>query len=336
MRILYIGHYTPGCTTYMRGEHLKIILKPTLFAVADIDIVHAKVNSMVKSLGWRFKKGPLIKQINQLIRKIIEQHKNFDIVWVDKGVFIEPAILVQLKQAGAKLIHYTPDTAFFHNRSNLFYKALAVYDHCITTKSFEIDHYKKRGAKNVLFCTQGYDPTLHKPYHLSEEKSGVVFIGLNEPSREEMISALLQAGVSVKLAGARWKRFVKKQSNPLLSYYGRGLFGEAYARLISESQIGLGLLSKKFPEMHTTRTFEIPACGTLLATEANNEVKTFYADTDALIFTNKDTLVSGILQMLNDTQQLKQRTANGLQKVVTGGYDYESILRNLLKQMQVL
>ena len=32
-----------------------------------------------------------------------------------------------------------------------------------------------------------------------------------------------------------------------------------------------GLLAKWVPELHTTRTFEIPACGTALVTERNSE-----------------------------------------------------------------
>jgi spore maturation protein CgeB len=320
----------------MRGQHLKSILKPDLFAVADIDIVNSTLNPLAKSLGWRFKVGPLIKRINQLVNKVIEQHENFDIVWVDKGVFVRPEILINLKKRGTTLIHFTPDTAFLHNKSRLFYRALPFYDFCITTKSFELNYYQNNGAKKVLFCTQGYDPCIHKPYHTAEEKSGVVFIGHNEPWREEIISALLDAGVQVKLAGARWDRYATKHTNDLLSYYGTGLFGEAYAKLISESQIALGLLSKIFPEMHTTRTFEIPACGTLLATEINDEVLSFYSNDEVLFFQDKSALVSDIRRLLNSPQYLNEMSVKGYVKVTTAGYDYEHILRKLLKEMEIV
>lgn len=39
-----------------------------------------------------------------------------------------------------------------------------------------------------------------------------------------------------------------------------------------------GALSRRFPERHTTRTFEIPACGTVLITEWNEEISVFLGE----------------------------------------------------------
>ena len=52
--------------------------------------------------------------------------------------------------------------------------------------------------------------------------------------------------------------YIKREK---LFYKGNGIFGEEYARALSEALISLGLLSRIIPEMHTTCTFEIPACG---------------------------------------------------------------------------
>jgi spore maturation protein CgeB len=334
VRVLYIGHYLPGCTTRMRGEYLKIILNPEEFQVVNIDIPIDQTSTIMRSFGWRYKIGPLIRKINEYLRHCIRNHNRYDLVWVDKGVFIYPDFIRQMRDNGSVLVHFTPDTAFTYNKSSMFYDALPYYSYCITTKSFELGDYVNRGVRNLLFCTQGFDPALHKPYVDFSEKQGVVFIGQYEAWREETISKLLEKKILVKLSGAGWSRFAQKNRHqPNLRYLGNGLFGEDYARLISGSLLGLGLLSKKFPEKHTTRTFEIPACGTALATEYNDEIAQFYDKDDVLYFNDLHQLLEKVAFGLANRDWLEQITIRGKRRVAEGGYDYPNILKHLVGQM---
>ena len=67
----------------------------------------------------------------------------------------------------------------------------------MTTKTFEIELYKKAGAQNVIFCTQGFDPEIHKPeYSFEDKEKSIVFIGHAEPERFELISYLIENGIS--------------------------------------------------------------------------------------------------------------------------------------------
>ena len=178
---------------------------------------------------------------------MISNTDHFDLAWIDKGVFVKPDVLRELRRKSNYLIHYTPDCAFFLNRSNLFYEGISLYDYCITTKSFEINLYQKKGARKVLFCTQGYDPHIHYPRVDFESKNGVVFVGLCEPSREELIGHLINHKIKVRVTGKKWDEFAHKhKDNPYFEFAGSGVFGDAYAKMISESYICLGLLSKKF------------------------------------------------------------------------------------------
>jgi glycosyltransferase involved in cell wall biosynthesis len=320
----------------MRGEYLNEILHPEEFFVIDTDIPIDKTARLFRSFGWRYYYGPLIDNVNRYIINELDGKQSFDIIWIDKGVFIDPAVLKKIKGKSGILIHFTPDTAFTNNHSNLFDKGLPLYDYNITTKSFEIDDYKKAGACKVLYCTQGYDLRLHKPYHTFEEKEGICFVGLNEPLREKVIASLLNKDILVKLAGAKWERFVKrnfKKSN--LEWYGKGLFGPDYAKFISGSLMGLGLLSKKFPELHTTRTFEIPACGTALVTESNKEINQFYTNDEVIFFTNEEELPDKVCAILENTEKLRQLSGKGYDVVTHGHYDYRSILSDLLKEMNL-
>lgn len=337
MKILYVGQYKYGSTSKMRGEYLKKILLPEEFKSIDIDIPINSTPKIIRSIGWRYKFGPLIKNVNDFINRSITPTDFFDLSWIDKGVFIYPETIQSIRKISSKLIHFTPDPAFFYHKSNLFYDSIPLYDHCVTTKSFEIPDYKSKHSRSTIFCTQGYDPEIHKSYNKFEEKKGIVFIGHKEPDREFVISKLIEMGFLVKLAGIKWEGVVNRYKNKSnLEYYGKGVFGHNYARLISGSLIGLGFLSKIIPELHTTRTLEIPACGTALITENNQETSLIFSNNEALFFNNPDEITRIIPEVLADITLLREITQKGETKVRTGSYNYESILLDILRKTNMV
>jgi spore maturation protein CgeB len=330
---LYIGHYDSGSTSRMRGEYLKELLPDHKFLIINTDEPINATPGILRSIGWRYKKGPLIRNINQYISNTLNGNYHFDLVWIDKGVFIEPSIVERLKKNSGKLVHFTPDPAFTYHRSKLFYDALSFYDYCITTKSFEIRSYEKYGVKTIS-CTQGYDPAVHQPYHSFKEKDGVVFIGHKEEEREYIISQLVDKNIRVTIAGNRWEKFsFKRKHKHNLNYKGKGIFGDDYAKELSGALLGLGFLSKWVPELHTTRTFEIPACKTALVTEHNPEIGSIYADDEVIYYDDPEEAVAKIEHYLAKKDKLISITENGYRKVTTGGFTYKEILEKILKQI---
>ncbi|MBK8510770.1 MAG: hypothetical protein IPL56_00690 [Saprospiraceae bacterium] len=170
MTVLYIGHYDEGSTSGMRADLLKEILHAQNFKIANIDIPLRATNRLFRSLGWRYKVGPLISNINDYIVSVVNNEWSYDLVWIDKGVFIYPAIIKKLKMHSGKLVHFTPDPAFSYHRSKLFYAALPYYDVCVTTKSYERRFYEEQNVNRLLVCTQGFHPDIHKPVVKFEEK----------------------------------------------------------------------------------------------------------------------------------------------------------------------
>jgi spore maturation protein CgeB len=98
----------------------------------------------------------------------------------------------------------------------------------------------------------------------------------------------------------------------------------------------LGLVSKRFPELHTTRTFEIPACGTALLTEYNRETADFYKDDEVIFFRNTSELIDNIRFYFNHPEKLQVLTNKGLLKVRSGGYDYKTQLTEICERMGIL
>ena len=333
MKVLYVGQYSDGTTSKMRCKVIQKILKPSIFQVIDANIPFYKTHRLLRSFGFRYKKGPLINNINKYIIAALKE-VTYDLIWVDKAVFITPKTTALLRSRTKKLIHYTPDPAFTFHKSRLFFKSLPYYDFLVTTKSYELEHYYKYiKTEKVLYATQGFDAKLHKPSkHPFSKKEGFVFIGHYEDQRAVVLEKLLQNDIKITLAGIKWYQFAKKhQNNPNLIYLGNGVYGEDYVKTLQKAKMAWGALSKWVPELHTTRTFEIPACGTALVTERNTETQLFFKDDEAIFYTNENDLIEKITFFMNNDKPLEVLTKKGTSRAVTNAYDYNSILNAILK-----
>jgi spore maturation protein CgeB len=339
MTFAYIGTLNQGGTCRMRGEMLRKLLPDSHPVFINTIVPFRFFNRVIQSVGFRFKRGPIIPKVNQHVLEQIALCEQYDFIWVDKAIYLTTETTQYLKSKTKCLIHFSPDTAFYANRSRHLFKCLEVYDYVVTTKSFDVEHYHQYVPKEkLILCTQGYDPVVHKRYYSNEDKSrDLVFIGLCEPQRERIIQFLLEKGVSITLAGHGWRGFVSRYSgSPNLNYIGVSVQNDAYGSLISSAKFSLGLLSKKFQELHTTRTFEIPACGTALLTESNEETRSFFNDDEAIFYESPEELVEKIVYFKNHPDELNALTEKGMQRVQADGRDYGSILNNILLKADAL
>ena len=337
MKILYIGQYSEGTTSKMRADQIASILPDSTSDVIDIHVPFYKSHRLFRSVGVRYKMGPLLSNINKYINKHLI--KEYDLIWVDKGVFISKKTLLNIRSKTKALIHFTPDMAFYANKALGFIDNMDTYDFLVTTKSAEISKYKEIvDSKKIIFAKQGYDLKVHQPYYTFEEKEDYIsFIGLYESSRGEIVQKIIDNKIQVRIAGNGWFNFVQKnENNSYLKFVGTGLFSEEYSKFISKSLMSLGLLSKNFPEFHTTRTFEIPACRTALLTEINKETSSFYDNNEAIFFKDNNDLIEKIKFHIDNKKVLKEVTLRGYEKVTSSGCDYKSILQNILVKASII
>ena len=336
--VLYIGIHTPGTTSRMRADQIEKLMQSAIFDVIDTDRIFLNTFVPFRVIGFRYKTGPLITSINKYIVSNLNR-PFYDLIWVDKGVYLAETTMSLLRSKTQKLIHYTPDAAFLSNKSKLFNRSIKFYDKLITTKKFELPIYRNFiGEDKLLVVSQGFDKKVHKPViPFNQKVNRVSFIGLCEPSREAIVSALLKNEIKIAIAGKNWNKFVKKhRANPYFEYHGPDLRSDSYTSFISQSYFSLGLLSKNFPEKHTTRTFEIPACGTALLTEFNEEIDEFFTSEEVIYFSDEINLVEKIRYYQQHLTELQILTEKGTEKVFAKGYDYENIIQRILEQIGVL
>ena len=97
--------------------------------------------------------------------------------------------------------------------------------------------------------------------------------------------------------------------------------------------MGLGLLSKWIPEKHTTRTLEIPACGTLLVTEKNEETAAFFEDEDVIFFKEQKDIRFEIAKAFESQTIIKKKGEKGNLTVSNGNFSHRKIVFNILNQI---
>ncbi len=321
----------------MRADTLRVLLPGADWDLVDTDEEFQCANRLARTITFRFRLGPVVNRINRKIAELTAATQ-YDLVWVDKGVYLWPDTVGSLRKSTSQMVHFTPDTAFLANRSRHFLKSARQYDLLVTTKSFELDNYLGiTDSERVILTTQAFDSSLHRPPPEPVKKSAAaVFIGLCEPDREKCIETLLAAGVTVRVGGQRWGHFARRHvANPNFQFIGTEVFGAQYVSEYASASVGLGLLSKKFPELHTTRTFEIPACKTVLATERNEDATRFFAEDEALFFNDYHDLARRVSELLSQPEKIAAISAKGYQRVLADGRDYSSVLSAVLQRLSL-
>lgn len=330
--VLYIGESAYGSTSAHRLALIENHLDVSA-VVVDFNSFLSD-NELFRSLQWRTQSSCLLPQFKkELRRKVARSH--WSLIWIDKGMFLSIQDLNLLRKHSEKFVFFTPDSFFYKNRNRTLQRALNKFDLVCTTKSFEIAAYRCLVEKEKIhLANQGFSEMPDLEISFSDSRDYQVgFVGKFERYRGEVVKALIDSGIEVHVAGVGWDKFCSRNGDESLHYHGAALFGEDYRRFYCNSLIGLGLLSKEFPELHTTRTFEIPYFGSLLATELNEETKDFYDEESALFFEDKADLIFGIKRLLGDPKKLRLIASNGRKNVINQRRSWKAQVEDVLQKV---
>jgi spore maturation protein CgeB len=290
--------------------------------------------------------GPPMLSYNQLLLRTVEEEQP-NVVWVDSGAWILRETLAKIRAtSGALLIHYTPDAALVFNRiahptrSRHFRRAIPEYDLLVTTKSYEMNDYIRSGARKLLLQPPTFDRRLHKPEQPTDEEKDmyacdVVFIGTYGVGRERFLAPLARSGVDLAIWGNNWQRCRDPELRRL--WKGRGLNGRDYSVALCCSKIGLGLLSPLVPDQTTTRTMEIPACGTfLLAQRTPEHLELFKESVEAEFFSSFEELLSKVRTYLNDPVTRNRVAVAGRQRCLNSRYSSSERVADIILEVQLM
>ncbi len=320
--ILYIGNLRTGGN----GQDRMSVLREQGYQVDGFDTRPYRTAGprLLRSLTARWQMGPAVWKLNRDLRAQA-QRGGYDVVMVDKGTVLRQATVRALKSGAAQniAIHYTPDAAFADNRSREFFRAIPDYDLLVTTKPFEMEEYRKAGARELMLIHQGYGPRIDP--NLAAEipdtlRSDVVFVGHCQPHYAQLLKVAAEAG-PLSIWGPGWAEYADKHPWAQAVVRGPGLYGPDYARALAGAKIAIGLLSKRVPETTTTRSFEIPAMGTMLLAERTADHQALFDEgREAVFFDGGDELAAHIGRYLNDDGARARIAQAGQDKCHTAGY----------------
>jgi spore maturation protein CgeB len=337
-RILYVGNLFYGGTCLQRLTSFKELG----YELDSIDTALPKVNKniyLALRILWRLGFHPDLSGANQQIISQT-QHNVFDLVWIDKGLTISAKTLLSLKkiQPSCLLVSYHPDDVMNpRNISRKYTATLPCYDFVITNRECNIEDLNRLGAKTVIRMDFSYDPHTHRPInltHTEKQKFGgdVGFTGTFEMERYKSMLRIAKTGQEVVVRGTGWEALRKR--HPLLSVQPGFLAGDDYAKAICATQINLGFLRKGCRDLHTQRSFEIPACGGFLLAERTSEhLKLFEEGKEAEFFETDEELIDKVKYYLQHESERRLMAQAGRERCLNSGYSYRERIKSILDEI---
>lgn len=270
------------------------------------------------------------------------QNKHYDIIWIDKGHTIRPSTLKFIKKISpdTTIVSYSPDNmALRHNQTQQYLECIPLYDLLITNKSYILNSMKRLGARDVVFVNNSYEKSFHHPFNLTIEQrrklgGDIGFIGVWEKERCNSILYLVNHGLKVRVWGAgKWNKY--KNYSPNLVIEGRFLHGEDYSMALAAFRINLCFLRKANFDTQTTRSVEIPACGSFMLAEKTGEhLEMFEENKEAVFWESNEELLTKCSYYLLHEEERELIAKAGYQRCLSSDYSNEGMVRRIVQRMK--
>lgn len=346
MKILYLGQIGPGQTALMRMRAIERLGHSVLGVHTSEEWKRASwIKRQVQRRTYR---GTIVDKINSSILSAAREFKPV-MVWADKQEFLRVETIEELRKLGAKSVHFTPDPYFSLDwkRTQVMDRAIGAFDALLYCKAYERKQYEALG-KPLVYMPLGYCDEVHRPLPSDDVRwsCAVGFLGGWEPRRERLLRAVAAEGVDVKIWGGYWdflhdgkwslhRHIILRQlagedcfqfhRDELLAsaHQGGEVYEDDYARAVTGSKIGLGFLRKAWPDQHTTRSFEIPACGSLLLADRTEEHQEFFEEgKEAEFFASCEELLDKVKFYCRNESARKRVAAGGYKRCIEAEYSY--------------
>lgn len=333
-RILLVGNFQPQNFEFCWADWLKS-QHYVLRCLDQNSILNSLIPAAIaRKLLWKCSPSSVVRYLDwRLVSCAVDFKPN--LVIVVSGNRVSRHALLSIKSlTSAVLFHfYNEDFYNRHNTGRFLREAAAVYDHFFTTKSFNVRELPSDGVVNVSYIPHGYRPNCHYPVKPSSADvarfgADVAFVGTYEVQRAAMLSYL--SDYDLRVWGNNWNQargLIPKHHIENLAVYCRDL-----SLVLNCTKINLAFLRKANRDLHTSRTFEIPACGAFQLSERTSEVLCYFDENKEIAcFESIEELEDKIVYYLNhEAEREKIRTA-GFDRCARSRYSFTDRLDSLLQ-----
>jgi glycosyltransferase involved in cell wall biosynthesis len=335
VKVLYVGSTWRGSNAQSWRRSFELLGHEVV--AVDPDRVLASSRSIPSRILSRLRGGPRRAKREEFQRLVLDAARTLrpSIVFACKALWLDAATLETMGRNGAARIHWHPDD--YRNpqcSSPVFAEALGRYDVVVTPKTYNVAEYVEDGAPRVEYVPYAYDPEVHHPV---DAPGGVrfeaSFVGGWEPERAAFLEHVASAGVALEVWGAYWHRLPRRSPLRRCCRF-REVFAEDMAGVIAASAVTVGFLRKVNRDMHTARTFEIPASGGVMLTERTDEQREFFEeDREALYFGSKEELLDKIRTYAKLPEARRAIREAALLRCRESRYSYQERLQDLLVRL---
>jgi spore maturation protein CgeB len=307
---------------------------------ADVLPGKAKGERRIDAVLRRVGLGRAATNARRLNRELRSRARDaYDLVCVIKGLSVERGSVEALKAANPKgrVVLWTCDDQYLpHNQSRAFLEAAPAYDMIFTCKSQNLDgELSGLGFRRVEFLYQAYSEIHHQPAPnpVSRHAGRVVFVGFAERERFDHMNHLARNGVEVDVYGSGWERAVyRRRGHPNLKLHMRPLIGAEYTDALSNAAVSLCFLRALNRDRHTSRTFEIPACGGFMIGERTAEHQALFEEgREAEFFASPDELLAKVRRYLADPVRRAAVAQAGFERTRNSEYSYRRMVERIIE-----
>jgi len=352
LRILYVGPDYPGSNgTCWRNAFVQ--LGHEVHTIDDHRYVFDR-QSFIARVNRKIRGKPSADRIHNLNLAVVRAAREFrpHLCFYIKAYYVLPETLEETRKLGPNVAYmnddmFRPGVSTFTFRDNI-----RLMDCILTTKSFSVREYHAAGASLAIYIPNAYDPNIHFPAKPSREEwlrlhGDVGFIGYFTPSKADVLAELARhtPEFSLNVWGGRWNnirrldywRHVYRWRPLRACIRGPELWCEDMGKAIQSNKIMLGLLCREVRDLHTSRSFEIPACGGFMLAERTEEHRMYFEeDKEAVYFGSMHELVDKIWFYLGRDELRTQIAERGYKRCLASGARYVDRARFAIEQFRLM
>jgi hypothetical protein len=334
---LYIGATWRGSNAQSFRSAFEALGHSVVAIETEACYAHYGRSLALRAAYWHLRR-PLRRHTRVVREEALEAARTMrpELVFACKANYFDGDLLEDIRKAsGALLLHWHPDDYRNPlNSSSEFRNAIPVYDVQVTPKTSNVAEFAADGARRVEFVPYSYDPEVHRPVPPGNGSTrDAVFVGTFERDRAGVLERAAREGIDLEVWGGVWDRLPK--ASPLRAHCRyREVLGDEMAATLASARLCLGFLRKANRDLHTARTFEIPACGGVMLTERTDEQRSFFEEgKEALYFDDAGEMIATIRDYVKRPDDLARIRAAALLRCRTSRYSYAERLSDLLARI---
>jgi hypothetical protein len=288
-----------------------------------------------RRISQRFLQGVVVSYVSHQFITTAHAFQPDLILVVGGNLISAAAVQIIRQQIRTTLFHFHGED-FFNplNTTKTLRAAALFYDHLFTTKSFNLPELAEIGLTQVSLIPHGYRPNCHYPVPVKPAAhhrygSDLAFVGTWERERASTLAQLQE--FDLRIWGNVWPK-ASKDLGLRQAIQNQAVYCQEMSRVFNASKICLAFLRKANRDQHTSRTFEIPACGGFQLSERTDEVLSFFEEGKEIeCFASISELKDKAHYYLKHETQRQRIARAGLSRVRRSPYSYQDRLQTILE-----